>query len=94
MQMRRISYQLSYGPRIAISPEVSLRPVSRALVLRLGRWVGWVWNRPVAVQVLGPGDQQRSLPVRDTTRRNQLLILAAAWLLALLVAATMRKSVR
>jgi len=59
----------------------TLTPQSQALVVR-APFLGWVWNRPVAVLVEGEGVSQR-IPVVDVTRIVQLCLIAlsaACWI--------------
>jgi hypothetical protein len=61
---------LRHGGRLLV-------PVSRTVTVRFpGRAGGLVWNRPVAVEIRGPGGW-RSLSVPDPTRRLQWLLLGA-----------------
>ena len=60
---------------------ITLTPLSQALVVRTP-FLGWVWNRPVAVLVEGEGASQR-IPVVDVTRLVQLSLVAlsaACWI--------------
>ena len=71
------------------SGEVTLTPVSQALVLELpGRMGGFSWNRPAGVRVSVPGQAEQFLPVRDVTRMTIWAIfgsmfgaLIIAWML-------------
>ena len=44
---------------------------------------GWIWNRPHAVLVRGPNDEEHILRIRDITRERQILILGFGLLGAL-----------
>jgi hypothetical protein len=58
-----------------------LTPLSSVVRLQIPGWHGGlVWNRPAAVLVREPDGQETLLPVRDTTRLAQLLILGAGLL--------------
>ena len=61
-----------------------LVPVARTWSLRMpgGRAVA-VWNRPLGVEVEGPGDRV-FVPVRDRTRRVQWALLGAGFAVFLL----------
>ncbi len=58
-----------------------LVPVARSWRLKLG-WLGLVWNRASRVTVFSDG-QETTIPVRDETRRLQLILLGAGALGAL-----------
>lgn len=38
---------------------------------------GFVWNRPIAIIIMGEDGTERVLPIRDVTRKSQILILGA-----------------
>ncbi len=60
------------------SGEMTLTPVSKALVLELpGRLGGFTWNRPAGVRVTVPGREDQFVPVRDVTRRTIGAILGS-----------------
>ena len=86
MSQGPISYSLKTGPQIETPTGVSLQPISRVLAIRVGKWNGLVWNRPVAVLVTGVDGQQQTLPVLDRTRRLQVLILTTGLAASLLIA--------
>lgn len=67
------TYKLESGPPILVG-ETTVTPQSRVLTVR---WPGggWVWNRPVAVQVEKNGQVSR-LPILDITRIAQIGFLA------------------
>lgn len=76
---RFIRREIHYGAPIQ-SGDATITPVSRVLVVDLGR-VGFVWNRPVAVLV-EQGDTRRRLPILDPTG------LMLAGIAALIITAT------
>ena len=63
--------------------ELELIPVSQAARLQIAG-LNLIWNRPASVIVRREDGQQTTLPVHDTTRRAQLILLGAgllgAWL--------------
>ena len=46
---------------------------------------GLVWNRPHAVMIIDEDGTERVLPIRDVTRRSQILLLGAGVVGSLLV---------
>ncbi|HMT20499.1 MAG TPA: hypothetical protein PKE20_04510 [Promineifilum sp.] len=54
---------------------------------------GVVWNRPTAVRVRGPAGETR-LPIRDVTRRGQLLLYGLSLLFVLAGLAARGRPVR
>jgi hypothetical protein len=69
----------------------TLTPVSQAFRVQLPRLpIGFIWNRPTAIQVDTADGQSQLLPVRDVT--NQALIAIAGFtFLGLLLVAAARK---
>jgi hypothetical protein len=58
--------------------ELTITPISRALVIQLPGWLGGLtWNRPAGVRVSAPGQPDQTLPVRDVTRMAVWGILGA-----------------
>jgi hypothetical protein len=65
--------------------DVQLVPIVRRLrVAPRGLPWGLVWSRPKAVWIRRPGEADSLVPVRDVTRRAQVLILLGALLGGLL----------
>lgn len=60
---------------------------SKVLRVQIPGWHngGLVWNRPVAVMVTTAEGQETMLPVRDTTRLVELLLLGAGLVSGLLL---------
>ena len=73
MENKIFQWQLKDGQPVQVG-EQTVTPQTRVLALRLPFW-GFVWNRPVAIQVEGNGRSQR-LPIPDLTR--MILIAASA----------------
>lgn len=64
----------------------SILPFSRVYRLTApGHTVGFVWNRPVSVQVTGEDGSRQIIPIVDLTRRLQVVILLWGTLAALLI---------
>jgi hypothetical protein len=58
--------------------EVTITPITRALVIQLPGWLGGLtWNRPAGVRVSVSGQPDQTLPVRDVTRMAVWGILGA-----------------
>lgn len=63
-----------------------LTPFARSVTLRFPNFPGGlIWNRPTAVLVQSPDGTEKLLPIHDTTRRQQLALLGAGLLAALLI---------
>ncbi len=75
---KRWSWQERRGATL-VQGNVAVTPISRAL---LWRWPagGFVWNRPVAVEVSRAGRTERQ-PIIDLTRRAQIGAIALGILL-------------
>jgi hypothetical protein len=53
-------------------------PLTRSIRAHLiGLRGGLVWNRPIAVMVIGDDGTERVLPIRDVTRRSQIFLMGA-----------------
>jgi hypothetical protein len=46
---------------------------------------GFVWNRPIAIMIIGEDGTERVLPIRDMTRTSQILLLGAGIIGSLLI---------
>ncbi len=69
-----------------------LTPFARATSLRWPNFPGGViWNRPTAILVQSPDGSEVTLPIHDTTRRQQLTLLGVGLFAALLVRLFFRK---
>jgi hypothetical protein len=52
---------------------------------------GLVWNRPIAVMIIEEDGTECVLPIRDTTRKFQILLLAAGFVGSLLIWGFLRR---
>ena len=77
----KVKWELVSGSPTTVG-EVTVTPQSQALSVRWPNG-GWVWNRPVAVQVERDGQSER-LPILDVTRAAQLTLYGISLFLALL----------
>ena len=83
-----IQWQTVAGEEVTVC-DVTLTPQSQALTIRWPNG-GFVWNRPVAVDVETGGQTER-IPVVDVTRIAQLTLLGLAFVLSI---ATLIMSIR
>jgi hypothetical protein len=66
--------------------EAQLIPFSTSLRIRLPFLpAGWIWNRPTAVVVKTGNGGDHLIPIIDTTRRAQIVLLLVGIIGALLV---------
>jgi len=72
--------------------EITVQPISQS-VHWAGKWFGFVWNRPVAVQV-DDGQASYQLPVRDLTRTALIILwgLTTVFSLAMLSPKSKKRS--
>ena len=69
-----------------------ITPVTRTLCLPLpGNHGGLIWNRPYAVEVQTGDGEAMTLPVTDSTRQAQIVLLAMGLIIALLIGLVSRK---
>ncbi len=78
-------WQTNSGTAVHIN-NTTLTPQSQSLTLR-HPWGGFVWNRPVAVQVERDGEMER-VPIIDVTRMVLLLFGAVGMVTAVAVGIT------
>jgi hypothetical protein len=64
--------EMAWGESVTVG-DVTVTPQSQARILRWP-WVGWVWNRPIAVLVERGGQSER-IPIVDVTRLVQVGLL-------------------
>ena len=79
---RYVQWRKFVGEPITID-DLTVTPESQALIVSLP-FGGFVWNRPVAVQ-LEDASGVRSIPVPDVTRYAQWSLFAASALMAIFV---------
>jgi hypothetical protein len=86
-----ISFKKLAGSPIPVGT-VNLIPVSEAVIIRTPGWVkGLIWNRPIAVGVQEPGEEEKLLPIYDYTRLAQVLILGIGLFGSVLIWMSLRK---
>jgi hypothetical protein len=88
---RLVEFETRSGESVTVG-DVTVTPQSSAFTLR---WPGggFVWNRPVAVLVEGPGGEER-IPIVDVTLLAQVLLLGLGvlfGLVAFILAASQRR---
>jgi hypothetical protein len=83
--MQAIQIETQAGQSIQTG-KLRLTPFARSVSLRLPGFPGGIiWNRPTAVLVQHENGDEQLLPVQDITRRQQLALLGAGLLGAVLV---------
>ncbi len=66
--------------------DIKLVPFSQAVSFHIPRLrAGVIWNRPVSVLAVLPDGQEKVLPVHDTTREVQIILLGLAIIGSILV---------
>lgn len=61
-------------------------PLTRFIRIHLfGLRGGLVWNRPIAVMIIGEDGTEHVLPIRDITRKSQILLLGTGFIGSLLI---------
>lgn len=73
---RIIDIETTAGDPVQVNGK-TVTPFSQALTLRLGR-SGFVWNRPVVVEVMGDGLAPQRISIVDITRLTQLALFGAS----------------
>jgi hypothetical protein len=79
---RIIQMETTHGTPVQVNGQI-VTPISQALRLNFGRG-GFVWNRPVAVQVERGAVVER-IPIIDMTRIAQLSLLGVGLATSLLI---------
>ena len=63
-----------------------LTPFARSVTLHVPNLPGGlIWNRPTALLVQSSDGDEKLLPIHDTTRRQQIALLGAGLIAALLI---------
>jgi hypothetical protein len=73
---RFIDLETTAGDPVQVNGQ-TVTPISQALALRLGP-AGFIWNRPVAVEIAGDDLTVRRIPIIDITRIGQLTLFGAS----------------
>lgn len=88
--MRPVEAQLrTIAGRAVHVGEITITPYAQTLTVR-GPFGGFVWNRPVAIEIERAGQVKR-IRVVDVTRIAQLGVLASVLVLAVYGAATLAR---
>ena len=83
--MPLVTYESKVGTPIQAG-SVKLVPVSRVLQIHVpGNHGGFIWNHPVAVQVVDEQDEVQILPVQDVTLQALLFFAAVSLVFGLMM---------